>query len=126
LIIETALARVSGEDREGKSNRVYEYVIGQEFRQRVGGVLDAYKAIRDEIETEKRTHKTRWAKQERSLDLLLDGAARLVGDLQGIVGKSMPAIDALDELEVESPEEPLALEEESQTSENSSALAVGS
>jgi hypothetical protein len=125
LIIETALAKVSGEDREGKSNRVYEYVIGQEFRQRVGAILDAYKAIRDEIETEKRTHKTRWAKQERSLDLLLDGAARLVGDLQGIVGKSMPAIEALDELEVESADEPRVLEEESQRSENSSALAVG-
>lgn len=70
LIIETALARVSGEDREGKSNRVYEYVTGQEFRQRVGAVLDAYKAIRDEIDTEKRTHKTRWAKQEREPGLI--------------------------------------------------------
>jgi hypothetical protein len=86
LLIETALARVSGEDREGKSNRVYSYVTGQDFRQRVGAIVDAYITLRQEIETEKRSHKTRWARQERSLDLLLDGAGRLYGDLQGIDG----------------------------------------
>jgi hypothetical protein len=126
LIIESALARVSGEDREGKSNRVYVYVTGQEFRQRVGGILDAYKAMREEIETEKRTHKTRWAKQERSLDLLLDGTARLVGDLQGIVGKAMANIEGLDDHEIEATaDQPPALEEGTQPPENASALAVG-
>jgi hypothetical protein len=100
-VIETALARVSGVDRDGKSNRVYAYVTGQEFRQRVGAVVDAYFALRKEIETEKRTHKIRWARQEQNLDLLLDGTGRLYGDLQGIVGKSMPEIDGLEDLEIE-------------------------
>jgi hypothetical protein len=102
------------------------YVTGQEFRQRVGGILDAYKAMREEIETEKRTHKTRWAKQERSLDLLLDGTARLVGDLQGIVGKAMANIEGLDDHEIEATaDQPPALEEGTQPPENASALAVG-
>jgi len=96
LLIETTLARVSGQDREGKSNRVYSYVTGQDFRQRVGAIVDAYISLREEIETEKRTHKTRWARQERNLELLLDGAGRLYGDLQGIVGKSMPEIEGLE------------------------------
>jgi hypothetical protein len=96
LLIEAALAKVSGEDRQGKSNRVYSYVTGQAFRQRVGAIVDAYITLRQEIETEKRTHKTRWARQERSLELLLDGAGRLYGDLQGIVGKSMPEIEGLE------------------------------
>jgi hypothetical protein len=96
LLIQAALAKVSGEDREGKSNRVYSYVTGQEFRQRVGAIVEAYITLRQEIETEKRTHKTRWARQERSLELLLDGTGRLYGDLQGIVGKSMPEIEGLE------------------------------
>jgi hypothetical protein len=96
LLIQAALAKVSGEDREGKSNRVYSYVTGPEFRQRVGAIVEAYFTLRQEIETEKRTHKTRWARQERSLELLLDGTGRLYGDLQGIVGKSMPEIEGLE------------------------------
>lgn len=126
LVIETALAKVAGEDREGKSNRVYGYVTGQEFRQRVGALLDAYKAMREEIETEKRTHKTRWARQERSLDLLLDGAGRLYGDLQGIVGKSMPAVEGFDGSEIDTGDnQPNALEQGTQQPDHASALTVG-
>lgn len=101
LMIETAMARIAGEDREGKTNRVYSYVTGQEFRQRVSGMLEAYMVLREEIEAEKRSHKTRWARQERSLDLLLDGVGRMYGDLQGLVGKSMPEVDGLDARQIE-------------------------
>jgi hypothetical protein len=125
--METALAKVSGVDRDGKSNRVYAYVTGQEFRQRVGAVVDAYIALRKEIETEKRTHKIRWARQEQNLDLLLDGTGRMYGDLQGIVGKSMPEIEGLEDLEIEASEgQGGALEPDSQKPEPAAALSGAS
>ncbi len=125
LVVETALAKASGVDRDGKSNRVYAYVTGQEFRQRVGAIFDAYVALRKEIETEKRTHKTRWARQEGNLELLLDGAGRLYGDLQGIVGKSMPEIEGLEDLEIEAAEDQSSmLDQCAQQLEPASALTA--
>jgi len=52
-------------------------------------------ALREGLDAEKRATKRQWAKREKDLDNLLVGTAGLYGDLQGIVGKSMPEVEAL-------------------------------
>ena len=51
--------------------------------------------MHEELDKEKRAITKQWAKREQHLELLLSGAAGMYGDLQGIVGKSMPEVEGL-------------------------------
>ena len=94
-LIEAAVAKVAGEGRDGKMERMYGYLTGQSFRQRVASILEAYGSLREDLDAEKRSMSKHWAKRERHLELLLSGTAGMYGDLQGIVGKSLPEVDGL-------------------------------
>jgi hypothetical protein len=94
-LIDNRQIRLANEDRDTKADRVYAYITTKEFHQRITAVVEAYIAMRDSLDAEKRGTQRQWAKREKELDGLLVGTARLYGDLQGIVGKSMPEVEAL-------------------------------
>jgi hypothetical protein len=94
-LIEVAAARVAAQGRDGKMERMYGYLTGQQFRQRVSAIVEAYVAMHCDLDAEKRATHKHWARRERQLDLLLTSTAGMYGDLQGIVGKSLPELDGL-------------------------------
>jgi hypothetical protein len=94
-LIESHQIRIANQDRDTKADRVYAYITTKEFHRRVMTVVEAYVAMREGLDAEKRATQRQWAKREKELDNLLLGTARLYGDLQGIVGKSMPEVEAL-------------------------------
>lgn len=94
-LIDNRQIRLANEDHDTKADRVYAYITTKEFHQRITAVVEAYMAMRDSLDAEKRGTQRQWAKREKELDGLLVGTARLYGDLQGIVGKSMPEVEAL-------------------------------
>ncbi len=94
-LIENHQVRLANQDRDTKADSVYRYVISKDFHQRVTAMVEAYMSMRDDLDAEKRSAQRQWAKREKELDNLLVGAARLYGDFQGIVGKSMPDVEVL-------------------------------
>jgi len=64
-------------------------------------MAESYLALRRSFEAEKLATKRAWAKREKELDGFVTGVMYLLGDLEGIVGKSMPEVEALKTLEVE-------------------------
>jgi len=103
-LVERGLAQVAGQGRDTKMERLYGYVISQDFRQWVSAIVEAYLNMRNDLDAEKRTTARQFAKRERHLDLVINSLARVHGSLQGILGKSMPTIDGLDMLLLESPD----------------------
>jgi len=73
-------------------------------------------AMRDDLDAEKRSMNKHWAKRECQLELLLSGAAGMYGDLQGIVGESLPELEGLKlpALEAAAATQSLALNESSE------------
>jgi hypothetical protein len=73
--------------------------------------------MQEDLDAEKRATNRVWAKRQRRLELLMTGSAGMYGDLQGIVGKSLPELHGLsaprldDELGLETTEEPGTQEE---------------
>lgn len=94
-VIEVALAKIAAQGRDGKMERTYGYVTGPHFRQRVSAIVEAYIAMQQDLDAEKRAMARQWAKRQRGLELLMTGTAGIYGDLQGIVGISMPEIQGL-------------------------------
>jgi hypothetical protein len=94
-LIAVAKGRRALEGQHGKMELVYNYLIGQEFYNRVSGVVEAFMAMRQELEAEKRALNTCWRKREKQLDRVLLSTSGLYGDLQGIIGRSLPEIKGM-------------------------------
>ena len=111
-LIEAAMAKVVTQGKDGKMERLYEYLIGPLFRNRVSAIVEACVSMQDDLEAEKRALTRHWAKRERRLELLMNGTAGMYGDLQGLAGRSMPELHGLqipqlgDAMDLDMPEEP--------------------
>lgn len=88
-IIRTAEARQGALGRETKKERLYDYMIGPEFRATVEGIALPFRELSDELMTEKRVTQARWKRQEKRIERVLTSIASLQGDLQGIAGNEM-------------------------------------
>jgi hypothetical protein len=107
-VISTADARQGALGRETKKDRLYDYMIGPEFRATIEGVALPFRELYDELAAEKRSTQARWKRQEKRLERVLTNIASLQGDLQGIAGSEMPQIPGF---ELEARESNLALME---------------
>lgn len=94
-LVEVALARRSAEGRGEKMQMLYEYLTGTEFRNRVGGFVEAFKEMQDELESEKRAMLTRWKRRERLMQRARDNICAFYGDLQGIAGRQIEDLPPL-------------------------------
>lgn len=88
--------RVSSEGKDEKMKILYQYLTGPEFKNRVEGIVDAFDSLRDELDKEKRFFNTKWARQEKEIGRVIDHTHGMWGDLQSVVGKSLPEIKSLE------------------------------
>ncbi|MEN6425586.1 MAG: DUF2130 domain-containing protein [Phycisphaerales bacterium] len=94
-LIGVAKSRRALDGQHSKMELVYNYLIGQEFYNRVSGVVEAFMTMRQELEAEKRALNTCWKKREKQLERVLLSTSGLYGDLQGIIGSTLPAIQGM-------------------------------
>jgi len=94
-LIAVAKSRRALEGQHGKMELVYNYLIGQEFYNRVSGIVEAFITMREDLEAERRVLIGRWKKREKQLDRVLVSTSGLYGDLQGIIGLSLPEIKGM-------------------------------
>lgn len=88
--------RAAGEGQQTKSAMMYDYLTGPRFRHRIEAVVETFAEMQDDLASERKATMKRWAKREQQLHTVLDSTAGLYGDLQGIAGRSMIEIDALE------------------------------
>jgi len=81
--------------RNEKTEILFQYITSTEFKQRIEAIVEAFGGLQDEMEREKRWFQTKWARQEKQLRKVIDHTQGMYGDLQGVVGKSLPDIKTL-------------------------------
>lgn len=95
-LIQIAMAKRAIEGKNGKSDLLFSYLSGTEFRLRVEAIVDAFTNMQVEIEKEKRYFSNKWARDEKNIRQVIDNTYGMHGDLKGIVGNSLPQIKGLD------------------------------
>lgn len=95
-LIKVNYERLTNVGKNKKSEILYQYVTSIEFRHRIEAIADAFGNLQNEMEREKRWFHTKWARQEKELRKVLDHTHGMYGDLQGVVGKSLPEISSLE------------------------------
>lgn len=79
---------------------LYDYVTSVQFAQTIRAVVDAFKRMREELESEKTTTQQRWARREKQIQLAMNELIGIAGNVQGLARQELP------ELELQPPEAP--------------------
>ena len=95
-LIEVAKTKLALEGKSGKMEMLYSYLCGTEFRQKVEAIVDSFTTMQDDLHKERRAMETAWAKREKQLQNVIRNVGGMYGDMQGIVGASLPSIEALE------------------------------
>jgi hypothetical protein len=95
-IVEVAQLRSSSEGKSEKMELLYKYFSGQEFKQRIEAIVEAFIQLQDDLESEKRAMHKLWSQREKQIQKVVINTAGMYGDLQGIIGRSLPEIKLLE------------------------------
>lgn len=88
--------RKNNQGKNEKAEILFNYMSGTVFKQRIETVLEAFTETQLEIEKERRWFSTKWARQEKSLRKVVDHMQGMYGDLQGIIGASLPDLKSIE------------------------------
>ena len=83
----------------GKSDKMemlYHYLAGTEFKQKIEGIVEAFTAMQDQVNRERRAMEKNWKEREKQIERVVKNTVGLYGDMQGIIGGVIPPIAALE------------------------------
>jgi hypothetical protein len=94
-LIEIASARQAGQGQQTKMELVYRYLTGPRFRQRLEAIVEKFSEMQTDLDKERKAMIRLWAKREAQIRGVVEAAAGMCGDLQGIAGKAFKEIDGI-------------------------------
>jgi hypothetical protein len=94
-LFELVQTRSAAMHKEEKLELLHRYLSGVEFRQRVEAVVEAFNAMRHDLDQERRAAERQWARRARQIDAVTLNVAGMYGDLQGIL-PALPSIRLLE------------------------------
>ena len=96
VLIQVARERETQVGKKEKMEIAYNYLTGQEFRNRVEAIVESFTTMKTDLEAERRAMLKIWAKREKQIERVISNAAGMHGDLQEIAGASLPTIKILE------------------------------
>jgi len=95
-LIEVNSARQASEGQQTKTELVYQYLTGPRFRLRVQAIVEAFSAMKEDLDKERKVIMKQWAKRDEQIERVMQSTVGMYGDLQGIAGKTIQEIEGLE------------------------------
>lgn len=86
-----------------KMEALYEYLTGNQFKNRIENIVMAFTSMKSDLDSEKRAFQKMWSKREKEIERVTANTVGLYGDLQGIAGAN--ALPRVESLELDAPDE---------------------
>jgi len=93
---QVAFARAASQGKNEKMELLYRYLAGDEFRHRVEAIVEAFTAMRAQLDKERRAMHKHWAEREKQIERVITSTTGMYGALQGIIGQGLAPIAALE------------------------------
>jgi len=94
-LIQVAFAHAAGEGKNEKMELLHRYLAGDQFCAKVQGIVEAFSALQDELQRERRAMERIWKEREKQIERVVLNTVGMYGEMRGIVGSSLPEIPAL-------------------------------
>lgn len=95
-LLQVAHARTALTGQNEKMEMLYTYLSGPQFKQRIEAIVESFATMKTDLDGERRAMEKLWARREKQIERVLRHTAGLHGDLQAIVGASLPAVTMLE------------------------------
>ena len=95
-LIEVTCAKQAAVGKTEKMEAIYNYLSGTEFKQKVEAIVEAFVTMSSDLSKEKAAMDKLWSKREQQIKKVIMNTARMYGDMQGIIGASLPEIKNLE------------------------------
>jgi hypothetical protein len=89
-------AQLANEGKATKAEVVYNYLISNDFKQRIEVWVEYFRSRQEEINKERVYFNKRWEKEEKNIKKVMENTAGIYGDIQGMIGNALPKIDYLE------------------------------
>jgi len=90
-----SMAQIMSEGVNIKAEQVYKYVTGPEFRQRVEALVDAFKQMQEDLNSEMRAISRLWTKRQTQIQIMQSSTISIHGKLHAIIGNALSEIPVL-------------------------------
>lgn len=84
------------ENKGDKMQLLYDYLTGNEFRQRVEAICEAFSQMSHDLQKERVQALANFAKREKQIFKVMENTVALYGEVRGIAGGAVQVIDALE------------------------------
>lgn len=95
-IIHVCHVRDSMTGKDEKMSLLYDYLTSHQFRGRVEAIVETFQSMRTDLDKEKEAMRRLWAKREKEIERITENTIGMYGEMQGLIGSSMPSLAALD------------------------------
>lgn len=95
-LVEIHKAKQSSVGKGEKMEALYEYLSGSQFKNRIENIVIAFSGMKEDLESEKRAYQRIWSKREKEIERVTLNTVGMYGDLQGILGASLPHVEKLE------------------------------
>lgn len=88
---------IAAQDNKGdKMKLLYDYLTGNEFRQRVDAIREAFEQMNSDLQRERSQAIANFAKREKQIFKVMENTVALYGDVRGIAGGAVQSIKSLE------------------------------
>ena len=91
-----AEARGVREGQATKTEMLYDYLTGPQFRSRMEAVIEPFEAMQMALLKERKQMQAQWALREKQLEKAMASMMGMYGDVRGIAGAAVAEIEALE------------------------------
>lgn len=96
VLVQVATAKEIESSKDDKKDLIYRYVTGPEFKNRVTAIIEGFRAMKDDLEAEKRAMTRIWDKRAKQIERIISNTAGMYGDLEGLAGTALTHIKSLE------------------------------
>ncbi len=95
-LMQVAFAHAAAEGKHEKMECLYRYLAGDQFKNRIEAMLEAFTALQSQLNRERTAMERIWKEREKQIERVIANIADMHGEVRGILGASVPAIPALE------------------------------
>lgn len=82
--------------KDEKMELLYNYLSSSEFKSKIENIIEAFKSMKEDLESEKRSMARVWSKREKELERIINNTSYLYWDMQWLMWNSLQRINYLE------------------------------
>ena len=95
-LLEIDLATEASTNQESKMALLYQFLLSNEFRMQIEGIVEGFTQLQEELNREKRAMHGIWKRREKQIEKVLLNTNHMYSSIRGLAGSEIKSIKALE------------------------------